>query len=239
MKKVLVVSDSFELISHIKSVAQKISAVSFEYKYSFNNHEFTEFEKNDIYSIDVNAQSDYIVQNFELVISAHCKQIFPDSVVNKIICINIHPGFNPYNRGWYPQVFSIIDKQQAGCTIHMMDEKIDHGCILYQRKVPIESWETSFDVYRKIVSQEKKLITENLNNIITNNFTPVKSSLTGNYNSKDDFKSLTKLNLKNTASLGEHIDLLRALTHKGFRNAYFYDEKGNKVFLKLHLEVEN
>ena len=36
-----------------------------------------------------------------------------------------------------------------------------------------------------------------------------------------------------------HINKLRALTHGDFMNAYFLDEKGNKVYLKLELMPPN
>jgi len=38
--------------------------------------------------------------------------------------------------------------------------------------------------------------------------------------------------------LAEHIDLLRALTHGGFNNAYFIDDKGKKIFVRLSLEKD-
>jgi hypothetical protein len=39
--------------------------------------------------------------------------------------------------------------------------------------------------------------------------------------------------------LREHIDLLRALTHGNFGNAFFVDDGGNKVFVRLFLESDN
>jgi len=46
------------------------------------------------------------------------------------------------------------------------------------------------------------------------------------------------LNLSSNGTLAEHIDLLRALTHGGFNNAWFIDREGNKIFVKLKLEKE-
>ncbi len=69
-----------------------------------------------------------------LFISLHCKQIFPQRLTDNYRCINIHPGYNPYNRGWFPQVFSILNKNTAGVTIHEIDQELDHGPIIYQEK---------------------------------------------------------------------------------------------------------
>ena len=57
----------------------------------------------------------------------------------------------------------------------------------------------------------------------------------GNYNSIDDFRKLCHLDLDNLATLREHIDLLRALSHGKFRNGYFIDERGQKIFIKIEL----
>ena len=39
-------------------------------------------------------------------------------------CINLHPAFLPYNRGNYPNVWSIVDKTPAGVTLHYIDEDV-------------------------------------------------------------------------------------------------------------------
>ena len=86
---------------------------------------------------------DYLISEYKLIISAHCKKIFPKKLVESTRCINIHPGYNPYNRGWFPQVFSILNKLPLGATIHEMDEGLDSGDIISQEKVSINSSDDS------------------------------------------------------------------------------------------------
>ena len=38
--------------------------------------------------------------------------------------------------------------------------------------------------------------------------------------------------------MGEHIDLLRALSHGDFKNAYFLDNKNEKIRVKIELKKE-
>jgi methionyl-tRNA formyltransferase len=66
-----------------------------------------------------------IIEKYQLVFSLHCKQIFPSELISNVKCINVHPGYNPLNRGWYPQVFSIIYDLPIGATIHEIDEVVD------------------------------------------------------------------------------------------------------------------
>lgn len=243
MKNVLIVSDNVELVSYFKVTSKNISSkmAVFDYSYSIINKSPENLNKLNMSVVDMkdDACVNSIIANYDLVLSVHCKQIFPSRLVNGIRCINIHPGFNPYNRGWYPQVFSILNKKPIGCTIHLMDTEIDHGDIIYQKEINVHSWDTSLDVYQRVVAVEKELINKHLHDLINENYKPKKIEAQGSYNGIKDFNQLANLDLTSNASLGEHIDLLRALTHGDFNNAYFFDNKGNKVFVKLFLECES
>ncbi|WP_252120279.1 dTDP-4-amino-4,6-dideoxyglucose formyltransferase [Symbiopectobacterium purcellii] len=179
-----------------------------------------------------------ILEFYDLVFSLHCKQIFPKRLVDNMCCINFHPGLNPYNRGWYPQVFSIINGYPVGSTIHLMDSEVDHGEIISQRAVEVKISDTSFDVYRKIISVEKDLIRENVFNLIEGVFNTTKPERNCNYNGIREFNNLCKLNLNSVATLGEHLNILRATTHENLKNAYFRDENGKKYFVRVVIEED-
>ena len=242
MKKVLIVSDNIEIVSYFKIIAETISTeiATFDYSYSILNKSPSELKKMGMSIVDMKDQNNvnFLISKYDLIISAHCKQIFPKNLVTSVRCINIHPGLNPYNRGWFPQVFSIINKKPIGCTIHLMDEEIDHGDIIYQKEIYINSWDTSLDVYNNVVSAEKELIRDHLLDLIVGDYDLKKIESEGNYNGIKDFKELTHLDLASKGSLSEHIDILRALTHGDFNNAYFIDEQGRRVFVKIKLEKE-
>ena len=242
MKRILIISDNVELVSFFKLITKTISqdTAEFNFSYSVINKSPSILKDMGMFVVDMRSQKDInlIILKYDLIISAHCKQIFPNDLVKSVRCINIHPGLNPYNRGWFPQVFSIINQKPIGCTIHLMDEKIDHGDIIYQSKIKINSWDTSLDVYNKVVAAEKKLIHIHLLDLINNSYSCKRILSDGNYNGIEDFKSLTQLDLSSNGTLTEHIDLLRALTHSDFNNAFFIDDDGNKVFVKISLEKE-
>ncbi len=147
-----------------------------------------------------------IIQEYDLVFSLHCKQLFPSDIVNNVRCINVHPGLNPHNRGWFPQVFSIINKLPIGVTIHEMDEELDHGPIIVQKELVIKIWETSYDVYKRIQELEIELIKENLLRIINNNYKAFLPVSEGNINLKKDFNELCEIDLDKKVSYREAID---------------------------------
>ena len=188
-------------------------------------------------NIKQNVQS--IIESYDLVISIHCKQFFPSELVKNIRCINVHPGYNPYNRGWYPQVFSIINGMTAGVTIHEMDEQLDHGNIIVQKEYKIESWDTSGSAYTKIMDLERELVLENFTSIVNNDYEILIPESDGNINYKSDFDKLNHINLKEEGTFGDFLDRLRATTHGDFRNAYFIDDSGKKIFVRINLDPES
>lgn len=112
-----------------------------------------------------------IVERYDLVLSFHCKQRFPAALIDGVRCVNVHPGFNPYNRGWFPQVFSIIDGQKVGVTIHEIDDQLDHGPIIAQRECAIESWDSSGSVYARLMDIERELVLEHFDAIRDGSYT--------------------------------------------------------------------
>jgi methionyl-tRNA formyltransferase len=180
-----------------------------------------------------------VISTYGLVLSIHCKQIFPKELVRGIRCVNIHPGLNPYNRGWFPQVFSIINGLPSGVTIHEIDEELDHGPIITQREYKIESWDTSGSAYAKIMALERELVLEWFTAIRDRKYKATPPRHEGNLNLKRDFDKLRQIDLNQQGTFGAFINRLRALTHDDFRNAYFIDTSGVRVFVRINLDPEN
>lgn len=193
----------------------------------------------DVPSLSVREQTAEIIANYGLVLSLHCTQYFPTELVNAVRCVNVHPGLNPHNRGWFPQVFSIINGRKAGVTIHEMDEQLDHGPVIVQQEYSIESWDTSGSAYRNIMELERELILANFAAIRAGSYRAVAPNIEGNINYKKDFDELRCLDLDEEGKFRDFLNRLRALTHDDLRNAYFVDATGRKVFVRVSLEPEN
>jgi hypothetical protein len=240
-KRVSIISDNFEL-SRFMFKQSKLIHKNLKMRVRFYNSpsgsvfNLSPFVKSKTINLKSESELNELIDNSDIVLSLHCKQIFPKKLVESRLCINFHPGYNPFNRGWYPQSFSIMNGLPIGATIHVMDEKIDFGRVIVQKEIQIEEYETSIDAYRKIIELEKQLITENLEIIVSGNFESKNMTYPGNINYKKDFENLCKLELESVGTLRDHIDLLRATSHDTFRNAYFIDSKGDKCFVKITIE---
>lgn len=213
----------------------------FDFYYSGINKEFAKKygDSSCFKKITVKEADDSFIDRYDLFISLHSKQFFPAKLIEKKRCINVHPGYNPYNRGWFPQVFSIINKKKVGVTIHEMDNELDHGPIIYQQEVEIKSYDTSFDVYNKIINLEIEMLNEHLEDIIEGKYNAIPMKEDGNINRKSDFDQLCCLDLNKKVTMGEAIDLLRATTFNKYDNAYFVDEEGNKVYVSIVMKKDN
>lgn len=239
--KVCVITDNLYIYEHFIDLLQrKPQDAEFDFYYATWNHAFREKfgENGGMKPIKLREQGDDFFNAYDLFISLHCKQLFPDKMVKEHICINVHPGLNPYNRGWFPQVFGIMNHMPIGVTIHKMDTELDHGPILYQRELTLGADETSKDVYERILATEMELMEEHLEDILTGNYTLTPMAGEGNINYKQDFDALCEIDRDKPATYGEVIDFLRAMTHQPYKNAYFYDADGRKIYVGIELEKE-
>jgi methionyl-tRNA formyltransferase len=241
--KVLIISDNVYLCREFKKVITdfKNTAVTFRFAGSpFSN--IKDFKGIKISILDLKNPIDiqYIISNFNLVFSIHCKQIFPSKLLNNTKCINIHPGYNPINRGWYPQVFSIINDLPIGVTIHEIDEKLDNGAIIVREYVQKFITDTSETLYNRILKKEIELLNRYLPIILENKYKTILPETEGNLFLKKNFNDLLKIDLDEQCRVGDLINKLRALTHGNFKNAYFIDkETGNKVYIGIQLKISS
>lgn len=240
MKRVLIISDNPTLVAGFKEIiAQpKYDSYRFDYRCSKGSEEsLSKAVGEHLSSVRVKNDWAELVDEYNLIISLHCKQLFPAELVQAVRCVNVHPGLNPYNRGWFPQVFSILNGSPTGATIHEIDEELDHGNIIAQQEVENHVWDTSIDIYNRVLQTELELLKEHLPKILAGEYETFEPSEEGNLNLKKDFDALCDLDLTKNQSIGDTIDLLRALTHGEYQNAYFTDPKtGKKVYVSIRLE---
>jgi methionyl-tRNA formyltransferase len=230
-KKILIISDNYPLSIFLINFLKK-KKISYELFHTKLNNKLKKIGSVFI-SLKNKQTQNKILKSFKLLISVHCHTIIPKIIIDKILCINFHPGYNPYNRGMFPQIFSIINNKPLGATVHLMTNKIDIGPIIERKKITSYERDTSFDLYNKIIEIQKKLIEKNIPKIINNNFKLKEINNIGNYNSKKDFNKLCKLDLDNKDTFKNHIKILKALSHKGYKNAYYIKNK-KKIFIEIN-----
>jgi phosphoribosylglycinamide formyltransferase-1 len=72
---------------------------------------------------------------------------------NKIL--NIHPSLLPAFPGLHAQRQALeYGVKVTGCTVHLVDEEVDHGPIVIQRTVPVYDTDTEETLSARILEQE-------------------------------------------------------------------------------------
>ncbi len=71
--------------------------------------------------------------------------------------LNVHPSLLPSFPGLDAQAQALaFGAKVAGCTVHFVDEHIDHGVIILQRVVPILDTDTEESLSARILIEEHK-----------------------------------------------------------------------------------
>ena len=89
-------------------------------------------------STEEKINKDFIIINqFDFLISYGYKFIIKKEILDMFPfkAINLHISFLPFNRGADPNFWSFIDETPKGVSIHYIDDGIDTGDIIVQKKV--------------------------------------------------------------------------------------------------------
>lgn len=90
-----------------------------------------------------------ILAGYMRLLSPEFIQAFPQRI------LNIHPSLLPAFAGLDAQEQAFTyGVQVAGCTVHFVDEQLDHGVIILQKTVPVLENDDSHTLANRILEQE-------------------------------------------------------------------------------------
>ncbi len=95
--------------------------------------------------------------------------LFIRAFPNRIL--NIHPSLLPAFPGLEAQKQAIeYGAKVSGCTVHLVDEHLDHGPILVQKVVPVLDDDDEHTLAARILEQEHLAYTEAINMVLSGNY---------------------------------------------------------------------
>ena len=101
--------------------------------------------------------------------------------------INLHISYLPWNRGAHPNFWSFYDKSVSGVTIHLIDEGVDTGPILFQKIIDFSESENTFRMtYERLNYEIEKLFLNNMEKIISKNYETYPQNGLGSFHLKKD-----------------------------------------------------
>ncbi len=150
--------------------------------------------------------------------------------------VNLHPSLLPYNKGQYPNVWSIIDGTPAGVTLHYIDVGVDTGDIISQKPIKVEAVDTGESLYRKLEIAGLELLKETWEPFKLGKAGRVLQPIgRGSSHRRADVARVDEIHLERSYNAKALLDILRARTFPPYRGAFFM-EGSRKVYLRLHLE---
>jgi len=85
--------------------------------------------------------------------------------------LNIHPSLLPAFPGLEAQEQAFAyGVKISGCTVHFVDEELDHGAILVQKAVPVLDSDDEHTLAARILEQEHMAYTEAINLVLAGKF---------------------------------------------------------------------
>ncbi len=106
--------------------------------------------------------------------------------------INLHISYLPWNRGADPNFWSFIEDTPKGVTIHYLDEGVDTGDIIVQKKIEFDSdRETIATSYEKLQAVIQDLFKQNWPNIKSGKYQRKKQVGEGSTHKVKDKESLS------------------------------------------------
>jgi phosphoribosylglycinamide formyltransferase-1 len=85
--------------------------------------------------------------------------------------LNIHPSLLPAFPGLEAQEQAFAyGVKISGCTVHFVDEELDHGAIIVQKTVPVLDTDDEHTLATRILEQEHIAYTEAINVVLSGNY---------------------------------------------------------------------
>jgi phosphoribosylglycinamide formyltransferase-1 len=99
------------------------------------------------------------------ILSPQFVHAFPNRI------LNVHPALLPAFPGLDAQAQALqYGAKIAGCTVHFVDEQMDHGAIILQRSVPVLDDDTSQTLSARILVEEHIAYSEAIARVVSGEF---------------------------------------------------------------------
>ena len=112
------------------------------------------------YKIENQILSDLKEHKVKIICLAGFMKVLSRNFINKFKgkILNIHPSLLPKYKGLNTHQRALNNNEKySGCTVHLVNSKLDAGKIVLQKRVKISKNETMNSLAKKVLVQEHKL----------------------------------------------------------------------------------
>lgn len=156
--------------------------------------------------------------------------------IARIGWVNLHTSLLPWNRGMYPYYWAVVDNTPFGATLHLVEEGVDSGPILFQKEINIGITDTGDSIYKKLIPVCIQLFKESYPKIVSGNFKPEpQKENIATFHLAKDIDPHSTIDLEKKYKARDLINIIRARTFWDGPSAHFND-KGKKYYVKIKIE---
>ena len=115
------------------------------------------------------------ISDYDFAIVAAYSRILPQRIISapRLGTIGVHPSLLPKYRGASPIQGALLHGEtETGVTLYQMDEKVDHGKIISNRKYKISNLETYLTLEQKLAELAGDLLIETIPRFIAGKIEP-------------------------------------------------------------------
>jgi len=182
-------------------------------------------------------------QEWDAFVVASYGKILPKALLDipRHGTINMHPSLLPKLRGPSPIRSAILnDEKETGVSVMILDEKMDHGTLIGQKKVAVPEWPPrGTDLDALLAREGGELLAEVLPQYLSGEITPQEQDHSQATYCKIFLKEEGEINLKDDA----YQDLLKIRAFDGWPGTFAFFERGatriRVVIVDAHVDGKN
>lgn len=149
---------------------------------------------------------------------------------------NLHPGYLPWGRGFYPVFWALWEHEPAGATLHEIDAGVDTGPVVAQIRVEYTDSDTGVSLHRRVREAEERLFQEYWPRIASGEALPATYQQgRGAYHSKAQFFERKRPADWRTMSAEDLLRLARALAFPG-HSGLEIDVNGQRMEVSVRID---
>lgn len=178
--------------------------------------------------------------DLEYIISIHFPYIFSADALAVATrgVINLHPAYLPFNKGWHTPSWSILEDTPYGATLHFMDESLDTGDIIQQKRLYVSPGDTADSLYHRVKEVEFELFKAFWPSAMERSIKRVsQTKLDGTAHSRIELfnPEIQKIHLDDLVKTRDLLRVLRGLTTNKIDEAAYFEDEGK--FYRVQVQI--
>jgi methionyl-tRNA formyltransferase len=181
--------------------------------------------------------------SLQYIFGIHFPLIIPRQILSlpSVGVLNLHPAYLPYNRGWHNSAWAMLEETPYGGTLHFMNEGVDTGDIVHQKRVMAAPDDTGDSFYKKAVQAEIDTFIEAWPMLVSGRPRRIPQDATaGTAHKKRDLEAsgVQRLDLDQPMPGRQFLNKLRALTTSSPSEAAYFEEDGARYRVRVAIQRE-